>query len=175
MCKENVWTPCSISFNVFFFLFSTIPLNSDFVPNVHFSHRCLCTVKWFWFLTVTAGRAVECAQALAKASLHPVHVVRGGFQRFSALYPFLRTEKIIYTVTVIKHNTCPGPSYTHHYTCEVHLSLPSGSGLQSSDLDSTLFRHSPYGSHSSEYLLYYYYYFYSTLSPVGQNNTNTSQ
>lgn len=110
---------------------------------------------------MTAGRAVECAQALAKASFHPVHVVRGGFQRFSALYPFLRTEKIIYTVTVIKHNTCPGPSYTHHYTCEVHLSLPSGSGLQSSDLDSTLFRLSPYGSHSSEYLLYYYYY--STL------------
>ncbi|XP_030294461.1 serine/threonine/tyrosine-interacting-like protein 1 isoform X2 [Sparus aurata] len=44
------------------------------------------------------GRAVECAQALAKASLHPVHIVRGGFQRFSALYHFLRTEKIIYTI-----------------------------------------------------------------------------
>ncbi|XP_073334897.1 serine/threonine/tyrosine-interacting-like protein 1 [Pagrus major] len=44
------------------------------------------------------GRAFECAQALAKASIRPVHIVRGGFQRFSALYHFLRTEKIIYTI-----------------------------------------------------------------------------
>ncbi|XP_062288540.1 serine/threonine/tyrosine-interacting-like protein 1 [Scomber scombrus] len=44
------------------------------------------------------GRAVQCAQALAKVSLYPVHIVTGGFQRFSALYPFLRTEKIIYTI-----------------------------------------------------------------------------
>ncbi|XP_044077668.1 serine/threonine/tyrosine-interacting-like protein 1 [Siniperca chuatsi] len=49
------------------------------------------------------GRAVECAQALAKASLYPVHIVRGGFQRFSALYPFLRTEKIIYTIMELEN------------------------------------------------------------------------
>ncbi|GAA6223816.1 serine/threonine/tyrosine-interacting-like protein 1 isoform X1 [Lates japonicus] len=49
------------------------------------------------------GRAVECAQALAKASLYPVHIVRGGFQKFSALYPFLRTEKIMYTIMELEN------------------------------------------------------------------------
>ncbi|XP_037323594.2 serine/threonine/tyrosine-interacting-like protein 1 isoform X1 [Pungitius pungitius] len=49
------------------------------------------------------GRAVECAQELAKASLSPVLIVRGGFQRFSALYPFLCTEKILYTVTELEN------------------------------------------------------------------------
>ncbi|XP_051257849.1 serine/threonine/tyrosine-interacting-like protein 1 isoform X2 [Dicentrarchus labrax] len=49
------------------------------------------------------GRAAECAQALAKASQYPVHMVRGGFQRFSALYPFLRTEKILYTITELEN------------------------------------------------------------------------
>ncbi|XP_038563401.1 serine/threonine/tyrosine-interacting-like protein 1 [Micropterus salmoides] len=49
------------------------------------------------------GRAVECAEALAKASRHPVHIVRGGFHRFSALYPFLRTEKILYTIMELEN------------------------------------------------------------------------
>ncbi|TDH05286.1 hypothetical protein EPR50_G00141160 [Perca flavescens] len=49
------------------------------------------------------GRAVDCAQALAKASICPVHVVRGGFQEFSALYPFLRTEKILYTIMELEN------------------------------------------------------------------------
>ncbi|XP_040007040.1 serine/threonine/tyrosine-interacting-like protein 1 isoform X2 [Xiphias gladius] len=49
------------------------------------------------------GRAVACAQALAKASLYPVHIVRGGFQRFSALYPFLSTEKVTYTITELEN------------------------------------------------------------------------
>ncbi|KAM9348826.1 serine/threonine/tyrosine-interacting-like protein 1 [Symphorus nematophorus] len=48
------------------------------------------------------GRAVKCAQELSKVSLYPVHIVRGGFQRFSALYPFLRTEKIMYTITELE-------------------------------------------------------------------------
>lgn len=49
------------------------------------------------------GRAVECAQSLAKVSLYPVRIVKGGFQRFSALYPFLRTEKIIYTILELEN------------------------------------------------------------------------
>ncbi|KAG7217048.1 hypothetical protein INR49_027587 [Caranx melampygus] len=49
------------------------------------------------------GRAAECAQALAKVSLCPVQIVRGGFQTFSALYPFLRTEKIMYTITELEN------------------------------------------------------------------------
>ncbi|TNN51777.1 Serine/threonine/tyrosine-interacting-like protein 1 [Liparis tanakae] len=49
------------------------------------------------------GRAVTCAQELAEASLCPVHIVTGGFQRFSALYPFLRTEKIMYTIIELEN------------------------------------------------------------------------
>ncbi|XP_074466554.1 serine/threonine/tyrosine-interacting-like protein 1 [Sebastes fasciatus] len=49
------------------------------------------------------GRAVGCARALAKVSLCPVQIVRGGFQRFSALYPFLRTEKILYAVMEVEN------------------------------------------------------------------------
>ncbi|XP_028277395.1 serine/threonine/tyrosine-interacting-like protein 1 [Parambassis ranga] len=49
------------------------------------------------------GRAVDCAQILAKASVYPVHIVRGGYQRFSALYPFLRTEKILYTIMELEN------------------------------------------------------------------------
>lgn len=51
-------------------------------------------------LTVITGRAVDCARAVAEACFCLVQVVKGGYQRFSALYPFLRTEKIIYTITV---------------------------------------------------------------------------
>ncbi|XP_068457195.1 serine/threonine/tyrosine-interacting-like protein 1 [Clinocottus analis] len=48
-------------------------------------------------------RAVKCAQELSKASICPVHIVTGGFQRFSALYPFLRTAKIIYTIIELEN------------------------------------------------------------------------
>ncbi|KAM6911220.1 serine/threonine/tyrosine-interacting-like protein 1 [Lycodopsis pacificus] len=48
-------------------------------------------------------RAVKCAQELAKASLCPVHTVKGGYQRFSALYPFLCTEKIFYTIMELEN------------------------------------------------------------------------
>ncbi|XP_030602986.1 serine/threonine/tyrosine-interacting-like protein 1 isoform X3 [Archocentrus centrarchus] len=53
--------------------------------------------------TQEQGRAVGCAQVLAKASLNPVHIVRGGFHRFSALYPFLRTEKILNTIMELEN------------------------------------------------------------------------
>ncbi|XP_068188136.1 serine/threonine/tyrosine-interacting-like protein 1 [Antennarius striatus] len=48
------------------------------------------------------GRALGCALMLAEASLYPVRIVRGGFQRFSAIYTFLRTEKILYTITELE-------------------------------------------------------------------------
>ncbi|CAL8275969.1 unnamed protein product [Arctogadus glacialis] len=44
------------------------------------------------------GEAVRCAEVLAKVSLYPVFVVRGGYQKFSALYPFFRSVKIMYTI-----------------------------------------------------------------------------
>ncbi|XP_067085043.1 serine/threonine/tyrosine-interacting-like protein 1 [Osmerus mordax] len=44
------------------------------------------------------GEAIACAEALTKASQYPVQILKGGFQRFSAYYPFFRTQKILYTV-----------------------------------------------------------------------------
>ncbi|XP_072515752.1 serine/threonine/tyrosine-interacting-like protein 1 isoform X2 [Salminus brasiliensis] len=44
------------------------------------------------------GQAVDCADSLANASRHPVQILIGGYERFSAIYPFLRTQKIIYTI-----------------------------------------------------------------------------
>ncbi|XP_037544175.1 serine/threonine/tyrosine-interacting-like protein 1 [Nematolebias whitei] len=49
------------------------------------------------------GRAMHCAQALAKFSLYPVHILKGGFRRFAALYPFLMTKKILYTITELEN------------------------------------------------------------------------
>ncbi|XP_038146312.1 serine/threonine/tyrosine-interacting-like protein 1 [Cyprinodon tularosa] len=49
------------------------------------------------------GRAVACANVVAKSSSTPVKILKGGFQRFSALYPFLRTEKIFYTITELEN------------------------------------------------------------------------
>ncbi|XP_047463279.1 serine/threonine/tyrosine-interacting-like protein 1 [Mugil cephalus] len=49
------------------------------------------------------GRAADCAQVLAERSLFPVRIVRGGFEKFSALYPFLRTEKILYTIMELEN------------------------------------------------------------------------
>lgn len=46
---------------------------------------------------------MHCARVLAKFSLYPVHILNGGFWRFATLYPFLRTKKILYTITV-KHD-----------------------------------------------------------------------
>ncbi|KAM3868978.1 serine/threonine/tyrosine-interacting-like protein 1 [Diretmus argenteus] len=44
------------------------------------------------------GEAVACAQVLAKASVYPIRIVKGGYQKFSALYPFLSTVKTMYTI-----------------------------------------------------------------------------
>ena len=72
-------------------------LDSKLLTDVCAARWCLSVVFWLFF---SAGRAVKCAQVLSKASLYPVRIVRGGFQKFSALYPFLRTEKIMYTIMV---------------------------------------------------------------------------
>uniref|UniRef100_A0A8C5E830 Serine/threonine/tyrosine-interacting-like protein 1 n=1 Tax=Gouania willdenowi TaxID=441366 RepID=A0A8C5E830_GOUWI len=49
------------------------------------------------------GRAVDCARVLSKASVCPVHILDGGFQRFSALYSFLRSEKILFTIMELEN------------------------------------------------------------------------
>ena len=60
----------------------------------------------------STGEAVRCAEVLAKVSLYPVFVVRGGYQKFSALYPFFRSVKIMYTIMVGSSVTVKAPELT---------------------------------------------------------------
>ncbi|MBN3309045.1 STYL1 protein, partial [Amia calva] len=43
------------------------------------------------------GPAAECAAVLEQCSRNPVQILRGGYEDFSACYPFLRTQKILYS------------------------------------------------------------------------------
>uniref|UniRef100_A0A8C9TTQ8 Serine/threonine/tyrosine interacting-like 1 n=1 Tax=Scleropages formosus TaxID=113540 RepID=A0A8C9TTQ8_SCLFO len=45
-----------------------------------------------------SGPATDCTGILAKSSRYPVQILKGGYERFSALYPFFRTQKILYTL-----------------------------------------------------------------------------
>ncbi|KAI5128052.1 serine/threonine/tyrosine-interacting-like protein 1 isoform X1 [Manis pentadactyla] len=42
------------------------------------------------------GAAVECGRALTLLTRHPVRILKGGYQCFSAMYHFFRTQKIIW-------------------------------------------------------------------------------
>ncbi|XP_062391514.1 serine/threonine/tyrosine-interacting-like protein 1 [Sardina pilchardus] len=45
-----------------------------------------------------SGTAHKCVETLAKVSLYPVYLLSGGYKQFSALYPFFRTQRILYTI-----------------------------------------------------------------------------
>ncbi|XP_037362757.1 serine/threonine/tyrosine-interacting-like protein 1 [Talpa occidentalis] len=45
---------------------------------------------------VKLGTALECGTALAHHTRHPIHILKGGYQLFSAMYHFFRTQKIIW-------------------------------------------------------------------------------
>ncbi|XP_019367042.1 PREDICTED: serine/threonine/tyrosine-interacting-like protein 1 isoform X4 [Gavialis gangeticus] len=42
------------------------------------------------------GTAVQCARVLEQFTHHPVRILKGGYERFSACYHFLRTQKIFW-------------------------------------------------------------------------------
>ncbi|XP_028377967.1 serine/threonine/tyrosine-interacting-like protein 1 isoform X3 [Phyllostomus discolor] len=42
------------------------------------------------------GAAIECGRALARLTHHPIRILRGGYESFSATYHFFRTQKIIW-------------------------------------------------------------------------------
>ncbi|NXP48353.1 STYL1 protein, partial [Heliornis fulica] len=47
-------------------------------------------------LDAEEGTAVQYARSFAQFTRHPVLVLEGGYRRFSAFYPFLRTQKILW-------------------------------------------------------------------------------
>nr|XP_006641016.1 PREDICTED: serine/threonine/tyrosine-interacting-like protein 1 [Lepisosteus oculatus]XP_015223348.1 PREDICTED: serine/threonine/tyrosine-interacting-like protein 1 [Lepisosteus oculatus]XP_015223350.1 PREDICTED: serine/threonine/tyrosine-interacting-like protein 1 [Lepisosteus oculatus] len=51
------------------------------------------------------GPAVECAEVLALSTRYPVQILKGGYEDFSASYPFLRTQKILYTPQELENLT----------------------------------------------------------------------
>uniref|UniRef100_G1PXQ2 Serine/threonine/tyrosine interacting like 1 n=1 Tax=Myotis lucifugus TaxID=59463 RepID=G1PXQ2_MYOLU len=46
--------------------------------------------------SLIVGAAIECGKALAHLTRHPVQILRGGYESFSAKYHFFRTQKIIW-------------------------------------------------------------------------------
>ncbi|XP_074869599.1 serine/threonine/tyrosine-interacting-like protein 1 isoform X2 [Carettochelys insculpta] len=42
------------------------------------------------------GAAIRCARVLEQFTRHPVHILKGGYERFTACYHFLRTQKIFW-------------------------------------------------------------------------------
>ncbi|XP_036995050.1 serine/threonine/tyrosine-interacting-like protein 1 isoform X1 [Artibeus jamaicensis] len=42
------------------------------------------------------GAAIECGRALAHLTHRPIHILKGGYESFSATYHFFRTQKIIW-------------------------------------------------------------------------------
>ncbi|KAM5262227.1 serine/threonine/tyrosine-interacting-like protein 1 isoform 1-T1 [Hipposideros larvatus] len=42
------------------------------------------------------GAAVECGRAMTHLTRHPIRILKGGYERFSAIYHFFRTQKIIW-------------------------------------------------------------------------------
>ncbi|OWK11298.1 STYXL1 [Cervus elaphus hippelaphus] len=45
---------------------------------------------------IVLGAAVECGRTLTHLTRHPVLILRGGYEHFSAMYHFFRTQKIIW-------------------------------------------------------------------------------
>ncbi|XP_012584713.1 PREDICTED: serine/threonine/tyrosine-interacting-like protein 1 isoform X2 [Condylura cristata] len=45
---------------------------------------------------VMLGTALECATALTHNTRYPIYILKGGYQQFSAMYHFFRTQKIIW-------------------------------------------------------------------------------
>uniref|UniRef100_A0A8C8VKQ1 Serine/threonine/tyrosine interacting like 1 n=1 Tax=Pelusios castaneus TaxID=367368 RepID=A0A8C8VKQ1_9SAUR len=43
-----------------------------------------------------AGAATQCARVLEQFTRHPVRILKGGYERFTACYHFLRTQKIFW-------------------------------------------------------------------------------
>uniref|UniRef100_A0A8C4SML7 Serine/threonine/tyrosine interacting-like 1 n=1 Tax=Erpetoichthys calabaricus TaxID=27687 RepID=A0A8C4SML7_ERPCA len=74
--------------------------NDEFLPPVCIDLECVqhCVVYDGYTASLHMDTpAIRCAEIMEQKSQNPVHILKGGYESFSALYPFLRTVKIIYT------------------------------------------------------------------------------
>ncbi|XP_059400950.1 serine/threonine/tyrosine-interacting-like protein 1 [Carassius carassius] len=76
-----------------------------------------------------SGPAIDCADSIEKASQFPVQILSGGYEKFSALYPFLRTQNIIYTIKELESlnpypvEILPGKLYMGDYRQATNLQI----------------------------------------------------
>ncbi|KAK6475360.1 serine/threonine/tyrosine-interacting-like protein 1, partial [Huso huso] len=71
----------------------------EFLPPVSVELECMKYCIVYDGNTVSLeenGPAFQCAQVLQEASRHPIRILNGGYEAFSAYYPFFRTQKILY-------------------------------------------------------------------------------
>ena len=91
---------------------TAVPVVIRITVNVLFySHRELFESKWANTFSLKKnndeGLAIECAKLLAaNGSKHSVRVLDGGYESFSRLYPFLRTQQILYMPRVRSPPKC---------------------------------------------------------------------
>ncbi|XP_048838913.1 serine/threonine/tyrosine-interacting-like protein 1 isoform X2 [Brienomyrus brachyistius] len=76
-----------------------------------------------------SGPAMDCAEVLAKSCFCPVWILKGGYELFSALYPFMRTQKILYTILELESlmpypvEILPGQLYMGDYRQATSLQI----------------------------------------------------
>ncbi|KAL1266428.1 hypothetical protein QQF64_002103 [Cirrhinus molitorella] len=76
-----------------------------------------------------SGPALDCADSLEKASQFPVQILSGGYEKFSALYPFLRTQKILYSIRELESlnlypmEILPGKLYMGDYRQATNIQI----------------------------------------------------
>uniref|UniRef100_A0A4W5LZW7 Serine/threonine/tyrosine interacting-like 1 n=1 Tax=Hucho hucho TaxID=62062 RepID=A0A4W5LZW7_9TELE len=86
------------------------------------------------------GSAMECAEALTKSNRYPVQILKGGYQRFSALNPFIRTQKILYTIKELESlrpytvELLPDQLYLGDYNALVNVSEDTSHVLEKGNL-----------------------------------------
>lgn len=64
-------------------------------PVKQLAHRRQSSL-WSLLLGIVLGAAVECGRTLTHLTRHPILILRGGYEHFSAMYHFFRTQKIIW-------------------------------------------------------------------------------
>ncbi|XP_016394599.1 serine/threonine/tyrosine-interacting-like protein 1 isoform X2 [Sinocyclocheilus rhinocerous] len=76
-----------------------------------------------------SGPAIDCADSIEKSSQFPVQILSGGYEKFSALYPFLRTPKILYNIRELESlnpypvEILPGKLYMGDYRQATNLQI----------------------------------------------------
>uniref|UniRef100_A0A672P9Z8 Tyrosine-protein phosphatase domain-containing protein n=1 Tax=Sinocyclocheilus grahami TaxID=75366 RepID=A0A672P9Z8_SINGR len=93
------------------------------------SMRCIIVYDSSTHSLSDSGPAIDCADSIEKSSQFPVQILSGGYEKFSALYPFLRTPKILYNIRELESlnpypvEILPGKLYMGDYRQATNLQI----------------------------------------------------